>query len=83
MRRRATLSLLLLAGCVGGVLSSLAGRRLVGREVACIGGGAERCTHVVVAHDRRASLDRAVASGVRGLPAIREALRAAAPSRTS
>jgi photoactive yellow protein len=73
----------LLAGCVGGVLSSLANRRLVGREVACIGGGADRCTHVVVAHERRAAVDQAIASGARGLPAVREALRAAPPRSSS
>ncbi len=66
----------LLAGCAGSVLSSLAHRRLVGREVACVAAGAERCTHVIVANERRAIVDQALAAGERGFDAIRAALRA-------
>jgi photoactive yellow protein len=67
----------LAAGCIAGVLSAVAGRRLVGREVACTSGGADRCAVVVIAHDRRAAADAALAQGARGVQAIREALRRA------
>jgi photoactive yellow protein len=65
----------LLAGCLGGVLSSIAGRRLAGREVGCSSDGRDRCELVVVAHERRAAVDRAIANGARTIEAVRAALR--------
>ena len=57
----------LLAGGLAGILSSLAGRKLAAREVACVAGGAPRCSIVVVAHDRCARVDAALADGQRGV----------------
>lgn len=65
----------LLAGSLAGILSSLAGRRLAAREVACVAGGAPCCSIVVVSHDRRETVDAALADGQRGLAPIRLALR--------
>ncbi len=67
----------LLAGCLGGVLSAVADRRLAAREVACVAGGAPRCSIVVVAHARRAAVEAALAEGSRGASRIRAALRRA------
>ncbi len=67
----------LVAGYFSAVLSALAGRRLAAREVACIAGGAERCTILVVGHERRAALDTALRDGTRGADALRLALRRA------
>ncbi len=66
-----------MAGCLSGILSSVAGRRLAAREVACVAGGAPRCSIVLVAHERRAALDTALGSGSRGVESIRAALRRA------
>ncbi|MFO0760719.1 MAG: V4R domain-containing protein [Byssovorax sp.] len=75
----------LVAGCFSGILTSLAGRRLAAREVACVAGGAPQCSFVVVAHERRAVIDGALRDGARGTALIRDALRRAprsgAPSR--
>jgi photoactive yellow protein len=65
----------IVAGCLAGILSSVAGRRLAAREVACVAGGAERCSSVVVAHERRAAVDAALGEGSRGVESIRAALR--------
>ncbi len=67
----------IVAGCLSGILSSVAGRRLAAREVACVAGGAPRCSIVLVAHERRAALDSALGSGSRGVESIRAALRRA------
>lgn len=67
----------LVAGCFSGLLSSIAGRRLAAREVACIAGGAPVCSFVVVAHERRAVIDAAIREGTRGVEPIRAALRRA------
>lgn len=73
----------LLAGAFGSVLSSIAGRRLAAREVACVASGAPCCTMVVVGHERRELVDDALRTGARGLPAVRATLggatRGAAP----
>ncbi len=70
------LSCHLIAGCLAGVLSSLAGRRLAGREIACVSGrpGAT-CTLVVVGYERRALVDEAIGRGAREIETIRAALR--------
>lgn len=70
----------LVAGCLSGILSAVAGRRLDAREVACVAGGAPRCSLVVVAHERRAALDAALGEGTRGATLIRVALRRATRS---
>ncbi|MEP7126982.1 MAG: 4-vinyl reductase [Byssovorax sp.] len=67
----------IVAGCLAGILSSVAGRRLAAREVACVAGGADRCAMVVVAHERRAVVDAALGEGNRGVESIRAALRRA------
>jgi photoactive yellow protein len=67
----------IVAGCLSGILSSVADRRLAAREVACVAGGAPRCTIVLVAHERRAPLDAALGDGCRGVESIRAALRRA------
>lgn len=64
----------LLAGCLSAVLSNVAGRRLVAREVACKAAGAATCSFVLVASARRAALDEALKKGNRGVEAIRAAL---------
>ena len=66
-----------LAGCLAGILSSVAGRRLAAREVACAAGGAHHCSIVVVAAERRAAVDAALGEGNRGVEPIRDALRRA------
>jgi photoactive yellow protein len=66
----------LLAGALGAVLSSVAGRRLAAREVQCTCGGATSCALVVVGHERRDVVDNAVRSGARGVAAVRDALGA-------
>jgi photoactive yellow protein len=67
----------IVAGCLAGILSSVAGRRLAAREVACVAGGAHHCSIVVVAHERRAAVDAALGEGGRGVESIRAALRRA------
>jgi photoactive yellow protein len=67
----------IVAGCLAGILTSVAGRRLAAREVACVAGGAPRCSIVVVAHERRGALDAALGEGSRGIAPIRAALRRA------
>ncbi|MFS8067693.1 MAG: V4R domain-containing protein [Byssovorax sp.] len=67
----------IVAGCLSGILSSVGGRRLAAREVACVAGGASRCAIVLVAHERRAAIDAALGEGCRGVEAIRAALRRA------
>lgn len=67
----------IVAGCLSGLLSSVAGRRLAAREVACVAGGASRCSIVLVAHERRSAIDAALADGSRGVESIRAALRRA------
>jgi photoactive yellow protein len=73
----AALSCHIVAGCLSGILSSLAGRRLAAREVACVAGGAPRCSVVVIGHERRAAADQALRAGERGVDAIQRALRRA------
>jgi photoactive yellow protein len=67
----------LLAGALASILSSVAGRRLAGREVACVAAGAPRCAIVVTGHERRAAVDAALGEGLRGVDAVRAALRRA------
>lgn len=67
----------LLAGAFGSLLSSVAGRRLAAREVACKSGGAPVCTIVVLGHERREEVDGALRSGARGIESMRSLLRAA------
>jgi photoactive yellow protein len=74
---RADLACHLIAGSLGAILSSLAGRRLAAREVACAAGGAPACSIVVIGHERRAAADLALKQGARGVDAVREALRRA------
>jgi photoactive yellow protein len=74
---RADLACPLLAGTLGAVVSHVAGRRLAAREVACLSAGDDACRFVVTAHARRGAIDAAIASGSRGVDAIREALRRA------
>jgi len=73
-RPDADLACHLIAGALGSVLTSVAGRRLAAREVACVCGGAPRCTVVIVGHERRELVDAALRSGARGLAPIRAAL---------
>lgn len=67
----------LLAGFLSAVMSTIAGRRLIAREVECVAGGAARCAIVVIAHERRAALDAVLHAGERGFEAARLALRRA------
>lgn len=67
----------MVAGCLAGILSSIAGRRLAAREVACAAGGAPRCSIIVVGHERRAATDAALRQGADGIDAVRAALRRA------
>jgi photoactive yellow protein len=67
----------LLAGCLGGVLTQVAARRLAVREVSCLAGGAGHCSFVVVADPRRAALEATLGKGVRGVEQVRAALRSA------
>lgn len=67
----------IVAGFLSAVLSSIAGRRLVAREVECVAGGAHRCSIVVIAHERRAAVDAVLHAGERGFEAVRLALRRA------
>lgn len=67
----------LLAGVLGAVISQVAGRRLAAREVACTSAGEVACRFVVTGHARRSTINATLASGVRGVEAIREALRRA------
>jgi hypothetical protein len=66
---------------LAGIVSSLAGRRLAAREVACACSGAPRCSIAVVSNERRASVDRALADGVRGVEPVRAALRRSTRAR--
>jgi len=74
---RTDLACHLVAGCLSAILSSVAGRRLLAREVECVAGGAERCSIVVIGHERRAAVDAVLHAGDRGFEAIRMALRRA------
>jgi photoactive yellow protein len=74
---RTELACHILAGCLSAILSAVAGRRLVAREVECVAGGAKACTIVVIAHERRAAVDAVLHAGERGFDAIRLALRRA------
>jgi photoactive yellow protein len=74
LRPEGDLACHLLAGALGSVLTSVAGRRLAAREVACMSGGAPTCTIVVVGHERREQVDGALRTGVRGLPPVRATL---------
>jgi photoactive yellow protein len=76
-RPEGDLSCHLLAGAFGALLSSVAGRRLAAREVACTSGGAAVCTVVVLGHERREEVDDALRSGARGIESMRSLLRAA------
>lgn len=67
----------ILAGFLSALLSSVAGRRLVAREVECVAGGAHRCSIVIIAHERRAAVDAVLHAGERGFEAVRLALRRA------
>jgi photoactive yellow protein len=75
--RRSDLACYMVAGCLSAILSSVAGRRLVAREVECVASGAARCSMVVIAHERRAAVDAVLGAGERGFEAIRLALRRA------
>jgi len=74
---RADLACHIVAGCLSALLTSIAGRRLVAREVECVAGGAKRCTIVVISYERRAAVDASLHAGERGFEAIRLALRRA------
>lgn len=74
---RSDLACHLVAGCLSAILSSVAGRRLVAREVECIAGGAPRCSIVVISYERRAPIDAVLHAGERGFDAVRLALRRA------
>lgn len=65
----------LVAGFFAGTMSHLAGRRVVVREIACRAHGAGCCTFVLVANDRAAALDRAIADERTSVRAVRESLR--------
>lgn len=67
----------IVAGFLSALLSSIAGRRLVAREVECVAGGAARCSIVVISHERRAAVDAVLHAGERGFDAVRMALRRA------
>ena len=67
----------IVAGCFSGILSWVAGRRLVAREVACFAGGAPHCSFVVVAHERRGVVDAALREGASGVGEVRAMLRRA------
>jgi photoactive yellow protein len=67
----------ILAGFLSALLTSIAGRRLVAREVECVAGGAHRCAIVVIAHERRAAVDAVLHAGERGFDAVKLALRRA------
>lgn len=67
----------IVAGCLAGILSAVASRRLVAREVACVAGGAHHCSIVIVAPERRSAVDAALGEGSRGVESIRAALRRA------
>ena len=67
----------ILAGCLAGILSSVAGRRLAAREVVCVAGGAPHCSIILVAYERRAAVDAALGEGSRGVESIHAALRRA------
>ena len=67
----------LLAGCLGGLLTQIAPRRLAVREVSCKAGGASLCTFVIVGEPRRAALEAALGQGIRGLEQVRAVLRSA------
>jgi len=71
----------LLAGTLGAVMGHVAGRRLAAREVACASAGEAACRFVVTGHGRRGAIDAALATGARGVDAIREVLRRA-PAET-
>ena len=73
----------LVAGCLAAILSSVTGRRLAGREVACVAAGAQCCSILVVGHERRGAIDTAVSAGTRGVESIRGALRRAPRSPVS
>ena len=73
----------LLAGTLGAVVSHVAGRRLAAREVACASAGEPACRFVLTAHGRRTAMDHALASGVRGVDAICQSLRAAPPENSN
>jgi photoactive yellow protein len=64
----------MIGGCLSALLTSVAGRRLIVREVACQAAGADHCSFVVVAAPRRAVLDEAIRDGARGVAAIRAIL---------
>lgn len=69
----------LLSGFFAGTISHLASRRVAVREVSCRSNGAPCCSFVLVAADRTAALERAIAEGASNVSAVREALRR--PSR--
>ncbi len=71
----------LLAGCLSGLLTQIAARRLTVREVSCRAGGAPHCSFVVVAHHRRGVVDAVLSQGMRGVQPIRAALRDTPPPR--
>jgi photoactive yellow protein len=54
----------LLAGFLGGLLSHVAQRRLLGREIACAASGPGPCEFVIVSATRRKELDAALERGV-------------------
>ena len=78
LRPEGDLACHLIAGAFGAVLSSVAGRRLAAREVACVSSGARTCTVVVVGHERRELVEAALRSGARGLAPVRAALTGSA-----
>ncbi len=76
------LSCHLLSGWFSGVMSHVADRRLTAREILCKSGGAPHCVFGLVAHERRRVIDAVLQQGVRGIEAVREALRRAPPPRS-
>lgn len=74
---RTDLACHLVAGCLSAILSAVAGRRLVAREVECIASGAARCSIVVISYERRAAVDAVLHAGERGFESVRLALRRA------
>jgi len=65
----------LVGGWLSGVLSHVAGKRLVTREISCVSAGAPRCTFAVTGVERREGLDVAIESGAADPASVRALLR--------
>lgn len=65
----------LLAGLFAGVLSHVASRKLVTREIGCVSAGDSACRFVTVAAARKKALDRAIAEGRVEMEELRASLR--------